>query len=52
MTKHILIVLVFSFSLAGLAACGKSPEDKIVGTWYEIGESETMEFFKDGTVRI
>ena len=52
MTKHLFIVLVFVFSITGLAACEKSPEDKIVGTWYESDGSETMEFFKDGTIRI
>ena len=38
--------------LITLAACGKSPKDAIVGTWYEAGGDESMQFYKDGTITI
>jgi len=37
---------------AVLVSCSSKPEKMIVGRWQEIGGTETMEFFKDGTVRI
>jgi hypothetical protein len=35
-----------------LSSCSSKPENKIVGKWKEIGGTETMEFFKDGTVSV
>ena len=45
------LALIFVVALL-IGACSGSPEDKIVGTWYEIGDNETMEFFADGTITI
>lgn len=38
--------------VAMLSSCSSKPEKAIVGKWKEIGGSETMEFFKDGTLSI
>ena len=35
-----------------LSSCAAKPEDALVGKWKEVGGTETMEFFKDGTVSI
>ncbi|MDI6735075.1 MAG: hypothetical protein QME42_02585 [bacterium] len=33
-----------------LSSCASKPENEIVGKWEEIGGTESIEFFKDGTV--
>lgn len=38
--------------LIGLVGCGKSKEETIVGKWKEVGGTQTIEFFKDGTVTV
>jgi len=35
-----------------LSSCAAKPEDALVVKWKEVGGTETMEFFKDGTVSI
>ena len=46
------------FALAGfyfvliLASCSSKPENLIIGKWQEIGSNNTIEFYKDGTVKI
>ena len=42
-------LLVGSIILA-LCACSSNPEDAIVGKWKEIGKTEVIEFFEEGTV--
>ena len=39
-----IVALVYS--------CSSKPEDAIVGKWEKIEGTETMEFFKDGTVNV
>jgi hypothetical protein len=38
--------------VALLSSCSSKPEDAIVGKWKELGGTETMEFFRDGTVSV
>ena len=38
--------------VALLSSCASKPEKRIVGKWKEIGGTETMEFFKNGTVHV
>jgi hypothetical protein len=35
-----------------LSSCSSKPENEIVGKWKEIGGTETLEFFKDGTISV
>jgi hypothetical protein len=43
-------IATFTFLIAG---CAKSPEEKIIGKWQELGESANIvEFFSDGTFSI
>jgi len=44
----VLIVLANSV----IVGCGKSKEKTIVGKWKEVGGTQTIEFFKDGTVTV
>ena len=39
------MVILFS-----LVSCSSKPEDAIVGKWSEIGGTETLELFKEGTI--
>lgn len=45
--KRILLTVLLMVVLAG---CGKNPKESIVGKWKESDGTETIEFFKDGTV--
>lgn len=45
-------LLVITLILSLLASCSSKPEDTIVGKWSEIGGTEKMELFKDGTITI
>jgi hypothetical protein len=49
--KKVMIALGILI-LVGLAGCGKSTEESIVGKWKQVDGTQTIEFFKDGTVRI
>ncbi len=49
--KRVMIILGI-ISLVGLPGCGKSENASIVGKWKEVGDTQTIEFFKDGTVTI
>lgn len=44
--------LAFAFILSSLVSCSSKPEDAIVGKWKEIGGTEKMELFKDGTITV
>jgi len=44
--------LAVAFILASLVSCSSKPEEAIIGKWSEIGATEKMEFFKDGTITI
>jgi|GEM_PF-814407 len=44
--------LAIACIMASLASCSSKPEDAIVGKWSEIDGTETLEFFKDGTVSV
>ena len=35
-----------------LVSCSSKPENAILGKWKEIDKTETIEFFKDGTVSV
>lgn len=43
-----LIVLSVIF----LSGCIQKPEDAVIGKWKEVSGTETIEFFKDGTITI
>lgn len=45
------IMLVGSMIFA-LSACSSNPGDAIVGKWKEIGKTEIIEFFDEGTVNV
>ena len=45
-------VLVMALLLVGLAGCGKSTEEAILGEWGESGGTEVVKFFEDGTISI
>lgn len=47
--KKVMIVIEILI-LVGLPGCGKSKQKTIVGKWKEVGGTQTIEFFKDGTV--
>jgi hypothetical protein len=44
--------LAFAFILSSLVSCSSKPEDAIVGKWSEIGGTEKIELFKDGTITV
>jgi hypothetical protein len=44
--------LAFAFILSLLVSCSSKPEDAIVGKWSEIGGTEKIELFKDGTITV
>lgn len=48
----LLGLLAITFILPLLVSCSSWPEDAIVGKWSEIGGTEKMEFFKDGTFTV
>lgn len=48
---NLLIILLIS-SAVMLNGCIQKPEAVIIGKWDEIDGTETIEFFKDGTVTI
>lgn len=47
---HVTLPVVFCAFL--MTACSKPPEEKIIGIWYEMGATETTQFFADGTIKI
>jgi len=49
--KKTYSLLAFCFVLI-LASCSSKPESLIIGKWQEIGSTNTLEFFQDGTVKI
>jgi len=49
--KRVTVILEVLI-LVGLVGCGKSKEKTIVGKWKEVGGTQTIEFFKDGTVTV
>lgn len=49
--KRVTVILEVLI-LIGLVGCGKSKEKTIVGKWKEVGGTQTIEFFKDGTVTV
>jgi hypothetical protein len=51
-SKRLLNWLAVVLTLSILVSCSSKPENAIVGKWSEIGGTETMEFFKDGTVSV
>ena len=44
------IVGLLVLSVVMLSACIQKPETAIIGKWETVGVTETIEFFKDGTV--
>jgi len=44
------VMIVLGIILIGLAGCGKSEKESIVGKWQEVDGTQIIEFFKDGTV--
>lgn len=46
------IVGLLVLSVVMLSACIQKPETDIIGKWEAVGGTETIEFFKDGTVII
>ena len=49
--KTIFTLSVFYFVII-LASCSSKPENLIIGKWQEMGSNNTIEFFRDGTVKI
>lgn len=49
--KKVMVVLGL-IVLVGLSGCGKSAKKTIIGRWKEVGGTQTIEFFKDGTVTV
>lgn len=49
--KRIFTLLVLYFLLIS-ASCSSKPENLIIGKWQEIGSNHTIEFYRDGTVKI
>ena len=50
---NLLRVTVLVLLTIGLfVGCSKSPEKMIIGEWQENGESESVEFLKDGTIAV
>jgi hypothetical protein len=51
--KKLMYLLAVLSLLAFSSSCSSKPENAIVGKWQEINgtKTETMEFFKNGTVR-
>jgi len=47
-----LMVVLGMLVLVVLSGCGKSTEKAIIGKWKEVDSTETIEFFKDGTVTV
>jgi uncharacterized protein (DUF2147 family) len=45
--RFTVVAMVFMFT-----SCSPKPENPIVGKWKNIDGTETMEFFKDGTVSL
>ncbi|MEW6573252.1 MAG: hypothetical protein AB1374_06425 [Bacillota bacterium] len=50
--SKLLIWLIITFILALLVSCSPNPEKAIIGKWSEIDGTETIEFFKDGTLTV
>lgn len=44
--------LAFAFIISSLVLCSSKAEHAIVGKWSEVGRTEKMELFKDGTITI
>jgi hypothetical protein len=49
--KNLVAATVILFGVLHLSSCSSS-ERAILGKWQEIGGTETMEFFKDGTISV
>lgn len=50
-TRNQVIVILFGIILC-IFSCTSNPEDAIVGKWQQIDGTETVEFFKEGTITI
>lgn len=48
--KQVIVGVVCMVALA--SSCSSKPENEILGKWKEIRGTETMEFFKDGTISV
>lgn len=48
LAKWLALVLLVVF----VVSCSAKPEDTIVGKWSEVEGTETLEFFKDGTISL
>lgn len=49
--KRLMYWLAVLSFLACLSSCSSKPENAIAGKWQDINGTDTMEFFKNGTVR-
>lgn len=47
-----LLIILLILSAVMLNGCIQNPEAAIIGKWDEIDGTETIEFFKDGTITV
>ena len=53
MSKYIVLGLCFTIGCAVLlSSCCSGTKSAVVGKWEEIGGTETIEFFKEGTITV
>lgn len=54
MMKKLNLRLILSLLLLAIfiVGCAKKPQELVIGKWRNIKDSETIEFFEDGTLRL
>ena len=50
--KNRITTNLSSLLLICITACSTGTQDEILGSWYEIGGTESIQFFKDGSIQL